>query len=131
MRFKDVSAAKGQDGHLELFALDSAGSPWHTTQSLSGGWNKWTVFHSYWPRLKEINAATGPDGRIHVVGRANNNILLHSAQTAPNNGWSEWEQLHSATDRFFTLALGMNQDAGLEVFAVKRDYTPWHTWQRP
>ena len=70
------------------------------------------------------------DGRLEVFARGVDRALIHIWQTAPNNGWSDWDSLgiphpeYRAPDGFAigdldsAPAVGRNADGRLEVFAV-------------
>jgi hypothetical protein len=69
------------------------------------------------------------DGRLELFARGVNRDLIHIFQTAPNNGWSDWESLGvphpeavSPDTILGTLVtapiVGRNADGRLEVFAI-------------
>jgi hypothetical protein len=69
------------------------------------------------------------DGRLEGFGTAADDTIWHTFQTAPNNGWSAWQQFGEPDDRLRTLAVGVNPDARLEVARTAADDTIWRAVQ--
>jgi hypothetical protein len=68
------------------------------------------------------------DGRLEVFAVWSDNNLHHIWQTAPNNGWSNWQCLGGGL-AFPHPAVGPNADARLEVFALSNQGDQ-HIWQQ-
>ncbi len=80
-----------------------------------------------------MQAIKNADGRLEVFVRGSDGALNHIWQTAPNNGWSDWETLgiphpdfRSQDGQFSygtlttTPSVNLSADGRLEVFAVGR-----------
>ncbi len=121
-------AAANSDGRLEVFATGTDGVVWHDWQPFNGG-----PFG-----LPGFTASGSPavardrDGRLEIFATSRvNGTISHIWQTAPNSGWSRWYSL-SGQGGFQAASrpvVGANPDGRLEVFAIGRDGTVWHSWQ--
>ncbi|MDR2207958.1 MAG: hypothetical protein LBE22_03155, partial [Azoarcus sp.] len=60
-------------------------------------------------------------GRLEVFGVGSDNCIYHTWQTAPNNGWSAWERLGTASNKAESLAVGRNKDGRIELFTIGTD----------
>ncbi len=91
--------AASADGRLELFAVGDDGALWHIWQTApNNGWSDWRS-HGRPPSadggLLTLWGSPGlspsADGRLELFVVASNTELWHIWQTAPNNGWSDWQ----------------------------------------
>jgi hypothetical protein len=126
------TVSRNRDGRLEVFALGLR-DPFtadlvHIWQPAanSGPWSGWA---SLGGNLKLTAPAVGrnADGRIEVFACTSDNALWHIWQTAPNNGWSNWERLGGVV--LGTPAVVETVDGRLEVFVRGSDWRLWHIWQ--
>ena len=126
------SVNRNADGRLEVFGVgqrDSFHSDlvhiWQPAPS-SGPWSAWA---SLGGELKFVTPATArnADGRLEVFACTSDNALWHIWQTAPNNGWSNWDRLGGAMVGA-PVAIE-NADGRLEVFVRGTDWKLWHIWQ--
>jgi len=152
-QFVSLAVGQNQDGRLEIFAGGPDGL-WHIWQTVpNGDWSDWSRLGNPSVGAPYHSLAVGQnhDGRLEVFtlssksGSGDTN-LLNIWQTAPNGGWSDWNNLgrpdepggffdHRNTRR--RLAVGQNQDGRLEVFTVHWgdiNKNPavanfWHIWQ--
>lgn len=69
------------------------------------------------------------DGRLEVFVIGVDERIYHIWQTAPSNGWSNWNVMGSALDTARAIAVGNNQDGRLEVFIIGVDGFVHHIWQ--
>jgi len=71
------------------------------------------------------------DGRLEVFAVDKTGVLWHVWQTAPNNGWSAWTKLPTASAGFSGPPGGAlrNADGRIEVFTMGPGGTPFHVWQ--
>ncbi len=136
--WKNVSLGRNQDGRLEIFGVAQNGWAWHARQG-DNGWSDWANFHARgsWGRFLDqrqrfdyLVAAANMDTRLEVVGIGVDNSIWHTSQKEANGDWRKFRLLHKRWDRFVEIAVGANQNAGLEVFGLRQDFTPQHTWQR-
>jgi hypothetical protein len=124
------------DGRLEVFAsiygasTTELGHIWQSTPG--GGWSSWASFGSPPPEFLGFPAvATNADGRLEAfvrVGLMSSGSLWHIWQTAPNNGWSAWDNLDGGVGAHFVLVIA-NSDGRLEAFAITPTDTVSHAWQ--
>ncbi len=126
------TVARNRDGRLEAFAIGSR-DPFtadlvHIWQPAanSGPWSGWA---SLGGDLKAIAPAVGrnADGRLEVFACTRDHALWHIWQTAPNNGWSQWQRLGGVV--LGAPAVVENADGRLELFVRSSDYNLWHIWQ--
>src|SRR5919202_1377858 len=123
------------DGRLELLAeAPGASGPelahiWQTAPN--GGWDGFASLGA--PPAQFLGSpAVGrnPDGRLEAfvrVGLMSTGALWHIWQTAPNGGWSGWDNLGGGIGPHF-VDVGQNADGRLEVFAVGSNAV-WHIAQ--
>jgi hypothetical protein len=133
-QFLGVTAVgRNADGRLEVFArvgLMSTGELWHIWQAAGGGWSAWSnLGGGVGAQLLAIGS--NQDGRQEVLAVTPVGTLEHIWQTTPNGGWSGWNDLGTPGGVALTasLAIGLNLDGRLEVFAVATDGVLWHLWQ--
>jgi hypothetical protein len=124
------------DGRLELLAeAPGASGPelahiWQTAPN--GGWDGFASLGA--PPAQFLGSpAVGrnPDGRLEAfvrVGLMSTGALWHIWQTAPNGGWSGWDNLGGGIGPHF-VDVGQNADGRLEVFAVNTIGEAIHIWQ--
>jgi len=110
------------DGRIEVFY--SIGSTvfhlWETT--INGAFE----FGSLGDGGAPIATGANADGRQEVFARSAKGDLVHTWQTAPNNGWSGWHHLSGAFDG--KPVIGRNADGRLDVFANAPGMLH-HIWQ--
>jgi hypothetical protein len=129
------------DGRLEVFASgQGADGPhlWHIWQTApnSVGWSAWDDLGDPPPPAQFLGfpvVGSNEDGRLEAfvrVGLMSSGHVWHIWQTAPNSGWSAWDDLGAPPNGVggHFLVLGTNADGRLECFAVN-DYGVSHIWQ--
>src|SRR5262249_12511913 len=91
-------AAGGQnaDGPLEVFVVGAFNQLWHIWQTSAGGaWSAWASLGT--PpgaaQIAGLSVATNADGRLEAFAGVLNGDVWHIWQTAPNAGWSSWDDL--------------------------------------
>src|ERR1700704_1537731 len=124
------------DGRREVFASMYGASTTelgHICQSTPGsGWSIWASFGS--PPASFLSSpavAPNADGRLEAfvrVGLMSTGSLWHVWQTAPNNGWSAWDDLDGGIGAHFALLIA-NSDGRLEAFAITSVGNVSHAWQ--
>jgi ligand-binding sensor domain-containing protein/signal transduction histidine kinase len=119
-------AAQNQDGHLEVFAVDTEGvlrHIWQTNSASSTNWQGWCGWEAIGNAkinpgfVVEANA----DGRLEIFGvDSSTHEVVHSFQISANgrHGWSPWDSLKGNV--FSRLAAARNLKGQLEVFGVSR-----------
>lgn len=132
-----ISSALNPDGLLEAFARGADGFIYHIWESSSDA----TSWISSWSAMPGINtfkgdpvAAVNMDGRLEVFAQeSGTDGSIYSIQkTVTNGGWaSGWSNLQSGS-LFPTgvhVAVGLNDDGALELFARGGQNNIWHIWQ--
>src|SRR6266568_4919785 len=124
------------DGRLEVFASmygassTELGHIWQLTPG--SAWSGWASFGSPPAEfLSSPTVATNADGRLEAfvrVGLMSTGSLWHVWQTAPNNGWSSWDDLDGGIGAHFALVIA-NGDGRLEAFAITSVGKVSHAWQ--
>jgi len=119
-----LAVGQNEDGRLEVFAIDSDGSLWHTYQPKpgQGPWSGWASLGTPTGGIALYTLAVGQnkDGRLEVFAIGSNGSLWHTYQPKPGQGpWSDWASLGTPTVgvKLYTLAVEQNKDGRLEVFA--------------
>lgn len=81
--------------------------------------------------------SSNQDGRLEVFTALNSadsgGGVYHIWQTAPNNGWSDWNPIYDweARPGFSSIAVGTNHPSGrLELFVLDKDSRVRRTWQQ-
>ncbi|GGS82925.1 hypothetical protein ACFFV7_45420 [Nonomuraea spiralis] len=74
-----------------------------------------------------MTVAQNADGRLEVFARGNDDALIHTYQTRPNNDWSFWSSLGGGLAG--QPAVARNADGRLEAFSITEDGALWHMWQ--
>jgi hypothetical protein len=135
-----LAVGSNQDGRLELVA--SAGelntgdhALWHAWQlSADGEWSSWHPFG----RPGDPTAYHRPaivrndDGCLEVVVSTIGGEVWHRRQAAPNQGWSQWQNLGRPSGHEFAIsppALGVNASGRPEAFVEEEDQV-WHASQQ-
>jgi phosphatidylserine/phosphatidylglycerophosphate/cardiolipin synthase-like enzyme len=126
-----------QDGRLEVFVRGADQNLYHIWKlSPSGDWSNWEPFSDDLGRrtLGDASVLLAGDGRLEVFVRGDDNVLYHKWQVAPNDGWSEWESFsheyrNLGTEVVGAVAVGINEDGRLEVFARGGDHVLYHIWK--
>ena len=92
-----IALGSNQDGRLQVFAI-GADAIVHTIwqQTPGGGWSGWDMLAAANPAVAALAVAQNQDGRLEVFAlqqpdSAGNVVLSHNWQTAPNGGWSGWQ----------------------------------------
>ncbi len=131
-----------RESHLELLGIALDNSLWRSFQRVPGNWNQ-----EWWwlDREQYESLATGEnkDGTLSLFAIREDGNVQHFSQTRPavdpipkGRIWyyCKWgvnsNSFPSSFGPFMSLTVGKNKDGRLEVFGVKKDGTPWHTWQR-
>jgi hypothetical protein len=127
-----MPVALNQDGSLEVFAVDSAGSARYIQQSSSGpngGWTNWNFLGGGY-KIAQLAVARNQDGRLEVFAVDTSGTPMHIWQTTPGGGWSNnnsWTFMGQGGISFVTtpavgndgaIAAALGNDGFLEVFAV-------------
>src|SRR5918911_3988360 len=132
----DPVISNNADGRLEVFAE----APGATGPELAHIWqtapnNGWASFASLGaPSAQFLGfpaVARNADGRLEAfvrVGLMSTGALWHIWQTAPNGGWSTWDNLGGGIGPHF-LDVGTNADGRLEVVAINTIGQLSHIWQ--
>ena len=129
--------AQNADGRLEVFAeVPGASGPelghaWQLTPN--GAWSGWDSLGAptSMQYLGGSAIARNADGRLEAfarVGLMSTGALWHVWQTAPNGGWSTWDNLGGGIGPH-VVVVGQNQDGRLEVFAGNTTGALQHIWQ--
>jgi hypothetical protein len=94
-------------------------------------WSNWASIGGNTVDLPSV--ANNEDGRLEVFARGPGGDLQHIWQTAPNNGWSDWDSLGFPFAGGYVppyyIAVGQNEDGRLEVFITLVSNELWHIWQ--
>src|SRR5579864_4555473 len=134
------AVGQNADGRLEVFGLQPTtggqliAHNWQITPN--GGWNGWASLGSP-PQndvLSHVEAASNADGRLEAFvryGAMSAGVLWHTAQTAPNNGWSGWSSINVSEGHVTSgpIVVIPNADGRLELFAVDSPAGITHAWQ--
>jgi hypothetical protein len=142
-----ISVAARPGGQLELFANDLHGAVWHCWQTHPNdrNWSRWHPLgtpggHPARSRPVPMNNEGGPE--LFVV--ANDGTVRHCWQRAgskPGDPWSTWVSLGSPGGGLAELAVAVNANEHLVLFATEpdngsdlwqRQQTPrgsWSAWQ--
>ncbi|GAB3669435.1 hypothetical protein GCM10027589_36940 [Actinocorallia lasiicapitis] len=99
------------------------GSPVDMTSTNCGGGNPPAVRRPY--ASGRVVSGRSADGRLEVFAAGAGGVH-HAWQTAPNGGWSPWENLGGPQNA--QLAIVPNNDGRLELFALSNS-TLDHIWQ--
>lgn len=126
-----MGAGMNFDGRLELFVRGSDDALWHKWQTKPSG-GPWS---QGWISLGG-SLSGGPsvvlfsDRSLHVFSHGAGS-LWHIRQSAPSNGWDEWESFGAPDGVALTdsPAIGWNADQRLEIFSRGSDGNLWHIWQ--
>jgi hypothetical protein len=131
------AVASNQDGRLELFVVGADSALWHRWQTApNNGWSDWSPLNA--PSGVQLvplppTLALSADGRLELFITGSDGALWHRWQTAPNNGWSDWETMNTPAQAQFSMAstpaVGRSADGRFELFAVGTDADLWHRYQ--
>ena len=138
--YGSIAVGRNQDGELEAFVLGWDGNIHHIRQlGPWAGWSGWgdslgspppglaigtEVLPDIPVVVSNLMVGSNEDGRLEIFVQAADNTFWHKWQTAPNNGWSDWQGLQGSGSAF----LGRNNDGRLELFATDvNEYQ--HIWQ--
>lgn len=116
-----LAVGPNQDGRLQVFASDTAGSLHTIYETAPGVWSAWNVLAppAAGPTITQLVVGQDPDGRLEVLAIATDKTVRRIAQTAPNNGWGSWTNLGTpAGDEVALnlLAVGQESDGRLTLF---------------
>jgi hypothetical protein len=130
------------DGRMEMFfvAIDliNNGSMWHQWQTApNNGWSGWENTFDFPSGTQGFRTpptvGTNADGRLEFFATTTDGTLWHRWQTAPSNGWSDYDSLAApptgGNALSVTPAVASNLDGRLELFIVGADSALWHRWQ--
>lgn len=125
-----ISAARNNDGTLELFAIGTNNKFYTNRQAglYSDSWNGWV--NRGGQRMKDICVARNSDGRLEVFGIGSHGLTVpyHQWQGEANkdetwnNSWSKLSDINSTRG-----AAAINSDGRLELFYLAG--TVRHQWQ--
>ncbi len=136
VRIKLHVVGKNADGRLEIFALGDDNALWHIWQvTPNDGWSEWKTLGT--PArdtslTDQFTVGRNKDGRQEVFAVGNEGSVWQVWQTAPNGGWSDWEELGEplvGIRRSDRITVGSNEDGRQELFVIGRDDALFHIWQ--
>jgi len=110
-----------QDGRLQVFAIDTAGSLHTIYETEPGVWSSWNVLAppAASPAITQLAVNQDSAGRLEVLAIATDKTVRYIAQTVPNNGWGSWSNLGVPPGDEIALnllAVGQESDGRLTVF---------------
>jgi hypothetical protein len=124
-----VATGKNLDGRLAVFAVSTDGLLWQIWQTVANdGWSHWESRGK--PTVEGIELTSPAFGKSVAVGRHQDGRLevaviasgelWRIGQTAPDNGWGEWQRLGQphGSGGLVALDLAQNLDGRLQVFAL-------------
>ena len=130
---RDVEIVRNKDGHLEVFAMLTAGGIEHSWQ-VRGGWSAFDTFRNAGV-VTGMDFGINHDGRLEAFGVLGGKVE-HRWQTKSSAGpWTDWVELSGTPADVAEIAVGRNEDQGwsdeayLELFAI-RGGVVYHTWQK-
>src|SRR5437764_10881557 len=90
--------AQTNDGHQEVFTLDSQGTLWHTRQiAPNGHWNPWALVASPPTNLvgadSPLETTVNADGLLEVFTFDAQGDLWNIWQSPSGGSWSQWASL--------------------------------------
>lgn len=128
----NVSLARNADGRLEAFAIGGDGVVYHIWQqgpNGQGGWSGWAnLADPSLPRITNLTAVPGGDGRLHAFLMRSDGAVSYRAQVTPNGGWAPPVHLFGH-DLLWPCAVGLNPDGRMEVFVIGGDQHLYNRWQ--
>lgn len=132
-KIADFTVAQNQDGRLEVFAVDTSGTPLHLYETApNNGWSGWAFLGQGGISFAQQAPAVGLnlDGSLQVfaVDGAGSPRYITQNPNGPNGGWTDWNFLGTGY-KIAQLTVARNKDGRLEVFAVDKSRTPLHIWQ--
>jgi hypothetical protein len=120
-----MAVARNADGRMEVFARGTDSALIHNWQlGPNTGWaNQWMSlgFPPNNPLQSVPAVGRNADGRLEVFAACGTNInwrIWHIFQTAPNNGWSGWNDFGTGGLLLVAPVVAANADGRLEVFAI-------------
>jgi hypothetical protein len=137
-------AAQNKDGRLEVFIIAGDHGVWHCQQRPEGGWSPLAPMDQAGATptgILEVAAGAHADGRLMLFAtvlqvapaaagaeHATSTRLLRREQTTPGGNWSDWDDSfpsdgHGGLLVLHSLALALNADGQLELFAAIKDST--------
>ncbi len=88
----EVTLGQNAGGRLEAFVVGGDGvvyNRWQLGPNGQGGWSDWSSLRDpSLPRIADLAAANGADGRLFVFLMQSNGALSYRAQAGPNAGWA-------------------------------------------
>ncbi len=120
------------DGRLEVLAVATDGSLWHTWQTVpNGGWSGWgTLGAPAGVSLGWAAVGANQDGRLEVFASGSDGALWHLWQLAGGMGWSAWDSLGApARASPATPVVGRDTAGQLHAFVVGNFATLWQIGQ--
>jgi hypothetical protein len=124
------------DGRQEIFAVGDDRSLWQKWQlAPNDGWSEWSSLGSPPGSVAVTDQFTlgrNQDGRQEVFAVGSDGNLWQIWQTAPNGGWSGWEQskkLPKGIRHADRITVARNKDGRQELFAMGGDDALWHMRQ--
>ena len=119
-RLHSLAAAVNKDGRIELVGVNSAGVPFHRSQTSPGNWagSSFTPFDGL---LSSIAIARDADGRLEIFGTDSNDLVYNRVQLTPGDNWtgSTWSAPWDNTEtRLHTVAAAARGNGLLEIFGV-------------
>ena len=119
---RDVAAKLGANHRLQLLAVGTD-DVLRVAERTSTGWSPWTANPWTAPPLKAVATRQGPQGNLEVFGIGTDGVLHHTAQFA--NGWQLYwtADFDNAPAPIEAVALGVDDQRNLEVFAIQQGNT--------
>jgi len=136
--------AKNKDDRLEAVVIGRDLTPWHAWQRSPGhDWSPWLSLKrpggqavisrplGARPAGPTPALARNQDGRLEVFVVREDFTVWHRWQRTAGGEWSDWGSLGTrpGDGTVGPLAVGVNADERLELFAADHDGAVWHIWQ--
>lgn len=123
-------AGRNRDSRIEVFARGADKTLVHMWQQPDGTWTKgWGGLGGGPIDLLCVASKPGPDASLHVFVRRMDDKTLWRLSQRPEGGWGDWARLGEEPRQVDLVAVGVNADARLEVFARGQDRALWHAWE--
>lgn len=127
-----IAVGHNLDGRQEVFAVDTQGALWQVWQTaLNNGWSHWEnrgkptaegIALSSPAVGRSLVVRANQDGRLAVFAIASRS-LYSVEQTAPSNGWGDWQHLGHppGSSGVVSLDAAQNPDGRLQLFTIGSD----------
>jgi hypothetical protein len=143
----EPAVGQNEDGRLEVFAVGKDGEVWTNCQTRDAGkwagWNKLKPWRENGAEAGQgfegakasnrIAVVLGMDRRLQLFACGKDSALWNISQTAPNEGWGQWQSLGQLEEGavITDIAVGQNKDGTLAVHVTNdRDGKIRHVRQK-